>query len=314
MNPFQLPSPLQKVAFSPLSEKGIELFVKRDDLIHPEISGNKWRKLSDNIAQAKRKNHDTILTFGGAHSNHIAATAAAGKHFGFKTIGIIRGEEADLENPTLSFAISQGMKLERVSRTEYREAESRDYAESLREVHGRFFLIPQGGANFYGVNGCMQIMPELDIDYQRVFVACGTGTTLSGMALSNRKNAKIYGVSALKGGGFLKAEVDKVLHQFLNDEETEADLARNVQLLLDHHFGGYAKVKPELIDLLRQFHQETGIKLDPIYNGKAAFAMSELAQSDNDFAGEKWVLIHSGGLQGIPAMEEKLGSAIYPNC
>jgi 1-aminocyclopropane-1-carboxylate deaminase/D-cysteine desulfhydrase-like pyridoxal-dependent ACC family enzyme len=314
MNPFQLPSPLQKVRFSPLSDRGIELFVKRDDLIHPDISGNKWRKLSDNIAQAQRKNHDALLTFGGAHSNHIAATAAAGKHFGFNTIGIIRGEEADLENPTLSFARGQGMKIVRVSRAEYRDNESRDYTESLREVHGRFFLIPQGGANFYGVNGCMKIMPELDIDYQRVFVACGTGTTLSGMALSNRKSAKIYGVSALKGGGFLKNELEKWLHQFLKDEETEADLAENVHFLLDHHFGGYAKIKPELIDFLRLFYRETGIKLDPIYNGKAAFAMSEMASSGPDFSGEKWILIHSGGLQGISAMEEKLGSRIYPNC
>ena len=191
MSSFALPSPEEEVSHRFLNNRNIRLFIKRDDLIHPEVSGNKWRKLKWNIENVLETGRDTILTFGGAHSNHIAATAAAAALYQLKSIGIIRGEEADPENPTLSFAREKGMELHRVSRSEYRRKEDRDYIESLRHQFGSFYYIPEGGQNHYGVQGCTELMKELNQNYDRIFVSCGTATTISGMVIGNRKNAHI---------------------------------------------------------------------------------------------------------------------------
>ncbi|HKL02703.1 MAG TPA: pyridoxal-phosphate dependent enzyme, partial [Cryomorphaceae bacterium] len=172
---FKIPSPLQEIAHPLFNEKGISLFVKRDDLIHPEISGNKWRKLKYNIAVAQHKGVDTVLTYGGAHSNHIAATAAAAELYGMKSIGIIRALDADINNPTLSYARSAGMHIHRVSREEFKNIDSLDYLESMKSMFGAFYNIPQGGANYYGIQGCMEIMGEIKIKAQRIFIGCGTG-------------------------------------------------------------------------------------------------------------------------------------------
>lgn len=314
MNTFQLPSIEQQAPSKFLEDKGIRLFIKRDDLIHDEVSGNKWRKLKWNIDNALQSERDTILTFGGAHSNHIAASAAAAKLHNLKSIGIIRGEEVDLDNPTLKKAAEDGMKIHRVSRAEFREIEDRDYIESLRHRFGPFYLIPQGGQNHYGVQGCAEIMSELEQSYHRIFVACGTATTLSGLAIANKIGAEIYGVSALKGGEFLIDTVQAYAKKTFNDEETEADIMSKVHLLTDSHFGGYAKIKPELIEFMRNFTNETGVKLEPVYTAKAAFAMFEFAKMIELSKKENWLLIHSGGMQGIPAMEEREGLRIYSNC
>lgn len=311
MKSFKLPSPEQRVSSKYLSEKGIQLFIKRDDLIHEEVSGNKWRKLKWNIQNAIQSGRDTILTFGGAHSNHIAATAAAAKLHGLHSIGIIRGEEADVNNPTLKTATENGMTIRRVSRTEFREIENRDYIESLRHQFGSFYLIPQGGQNHYGVQGSGEIMSELKLDYDRIFVACGTATTLTGMVLANKARSEIYGVSALRGGDFLLDTVKHYVKKTFNDAETEVAILEKVHLLTDYHFGGYAKIKPELIEFMRNFTRETGVKLDPVYTGKVAFAMMDLAKNTEIKTNELWLLIHSGGLQGIPAMEARAGIKIY---
>jgi len=311
MKNFQLPSSEQDVPSFILNNKRIRLTIKRDDLIHHEVSGNKWRKLKWNIDNARQIERDTILTFGGAHSNHIAATAAAARLHGMKSIGIIRGEEVDLENPTLKQARVNGMEIHRVSRSEFREIEDRDYIESLRHRFGPFYLIPQGGQNHYGVQGCSEIMSELTKEYDRIFVACGTATTLSGMAIANKTGAEIYGVSALKGGDFLIETVKSFVNKIFNDLETEEDILSKIHLITDAHFGGYAKVKPELIQFMRNFTSETGVKLDPVYTGKTAFAMVELAKKIDLSKTENWLFIHSGGMQGIPAMEERKAIKIY---
>jgi 1-aminocyclopropane-1-carboxylate deaminase len=311
-NEFKTPSPLQEVSYDELNRRNIELFIKRDDLIHQDVSGNKWRKLKLNIAQAQQKRHDTLLTFGGAHSNHIAATAAAAKISGLKSIGIIRGEDADLSNPTLKLAAEKGMKLHRISREEFREADNWEYIASLKAEFGNFYHIPKGGANYYGVQGCQDIIDELPDDIDRIFVACGTATTVSGMAIANKGIAELYAVSVLKGGGFLLKAIEKNLHTVFKDDETEFSIREKVHLLLAYHFGGYAKTSDELIHFMRHFHSQTGIKLDPVYTGKTAFAMTSLARKLQYSKPEKWVLIHSGGMQGIEAMESKLGESIYP--
>ncbi len=311
IHPFQTPSPLQEVPLLALNHKNITFFIKRDDLIHPHVSGNKWRKLKYNIEQALHKQQDTLLTFGGAHSNHITATAAAAKNFGLKSIGIIRGEDADLQNPTLSFAIGQGMQIEKISRTEFKTSDTWDYRAALKERYGSFHHIPQGGANHYGVAGCMEIVKEIDSAADRIFVACGTATTISGMALANEQSTILYGVAALKGADFLKREAEANVKRVYQDMETERDIMENVHFLLDFHFGGYAKITEPLIAFMRGFYAETGIKLDPVYTAKTAFAMIALAKKLQPQKPETWVLVHSGGLQGIPAMEERLGYAIY---
>jgi 1-aminocyclopropane-1-carboxylate deaminase/D-cysteine desulfhydrase-like pyridoxal-dependent ACC family enzyme len=311
MKKFQLPSIEQEVQFEALNEKGIRFFVKRDDLIHDEVSGNKWRKLKWNIRNAIQTERDTLLTFGGAHSNHIAATAAAANVHGLQSIGIIRGEDVDFNNPTISKARAYGMKIHPVSRTEFKSIADRDYIESLRHRFGSFYLIPQGGQNHYGVQGCSEIMMELQRKYDRIFVACGTATTLSGLAVANKSGSLLYGISALKGGDFLLDTVKEYARKTFADAETEEAILDKVHLMTEFHFGGYAKIKPELIDFMRNFTTETGVKLDPVYTGKAAFAMTELAKKIEIPTNEVWLLIHSGGLQGIPAMEEREGINIY---
>ena len=310
---FHIPSPLQKVALKELEAKNIDLYIKRDDMIHPDVSGNKWRKLKFNIQQARFKGRNKIITFGGAHSNHIAATAKAAEIYGLESIGIIRGEDADFNNKTLSFARSCGMKLIAVSRSEYRNSDTWDYKESLKQKFGNFYLIPQGGANFYGVNGCIEIMSEIEgeLNPDALFVPCGTATTLSGMILGNKNQRKIFGVSALKGGDFLMDDVRKNLMSVYSDKETVNYSLRNVSLLTDYHFGGFAKVNRELIAVIRNFYEQTGIKLEPIYTSKTVFAMLEKVRAKHNKMPEKWVLIHTGGLQGIAAMEEKIGEKIY---
>jgi 1-aminocyclopropane-1-carboxylate deaminase/D-cysteine desulfhydrase-like pyridoxal-dependent ACC family enzyme len=311
---FSTPSPEEKLDLKGLIPAGIEVHIKRDDLIHDTVSGNKWRKLKWNIENALRLEKDTLLTFGGAHSNHIAATAAAANIFGLKSIGILRGEQADFTNPTLSLALKNGMELYPVSRTEFRQIEDRDYIEYLRHQFGSFYLIPQGGQNHYGVMGCSEILSELKQRYDRIFVACGTATTLSGLVLSNSSQAKIYGVSVLKGGEFLMETVKDFVHKTFNDEETEMEVLDKVELLTQYHFGGYAKVTNELIDFMRNFTSITGVKLDPVYTAKSAFAMVELANKLRSDSNEKWLFIHTGGLQGIRSMEEKIKDEIYPDC
>ncbi len=309
-----IPSPLQEVSHSVLALRNIRLFIKRDDLIDPEISGNKWRKLKFNLAQAKHRGNDTVLTFGGAHSNHISATAAAAGRHGLKSIGVIRGEDADPDNPTLRFAREKGMKLHLVSRDEYAGRDNPAMVESLRATFGNFYSIPEGGANHYGVQGCRDIIKEIDIEAHRIFVACGTATTLSGMALANQRRSDIYGVSALKGGGFLVKNLEDNLRSAYHDADTERYVKEKVHLLLNHHFGGFAKTTDELIEFMRDFYRETGIKTDPIYTAKAAFGMVKLARKHETVRRENWVLIHTGGMQGIPAMEERLGFGIFDDC
>lgn len=310
-NHFNTPSPFQEVDYKPLNSRNITLYIKRDDLIHDEISGNKWRKLKLNIEQARHKGCDTILTFGGAHSNHIAATASAAAMHGLKSIGIIRGEDADPNNYTLKFAAEKGMQLEFVGRTDFKTLQDWESKDLLKERYGSFYLVPQGGANYYGVQGCMDIIKEIDTEVDRIFVACGTATTLSGMAIANSGKSEIYGVSALKGGGFLLKDLEENIKQIYQDVETERFIREKTHVLLPYHFGGYAKTTPELIDFMQQFTTETGIKLDPVYTAKTAYAMSHLAGKLNGLKPEKWALIHTGGLQGIPAMEAKLGHSIY---
>ncbi|WP_264552072.1 1-aminocyclopropane-1-carboxylate deaminase/D-cysteine desulfhydrase [Flavobacterium sp. N2038] len=274
----------------------ISLTIKREDLIHPFVSGNKFRKLKYNLLQAKAESKTTLLTFGGAFSNHIAAVAYAGKEQGFKTIGIIRGDELldkIEENPTLKFAKENGMEFEFVSREEYRLKSEDSFIEKLKDKFGNFYLVPEGGTNDLAVKGCEEILTAEDSVFNYVCCAVGTGGTISGLINSALPNQKILGFPALKG-------------DFLKDEIRIFAKQDNWNLISDYHFGGYGKVNLELIEFINAFFEENKVPLDPIYTGKMVFGVIDLISKNYFPAHSKILLIHTGGLQGIEGMNIKL--------
>ena len=272
---------------------GIELFIKREDKLHPIISGNKFRKLNHNIQEAKKLGHTTLLTFGGAFSNHILAVAGAGAEFGFKTIGIIRGEELEnkiAENPTLAKAQELGMQFYFVTRTAYRDKEEKMFVNHLQEMFGDFYLIPEGGTNELAIKGCEEILTDVDKAYF-TYVACavGTGGTISGLINSSGQNQQIIGFSSLKGA-------------FLSDVIRNFVVKTNWNINDSYHFGGYGKVNDELIQFLNSFYSQTNIPLDPVYTGKMVFGVLDLIAKAYFPSNSKILMIHTGGLQGIKGM------------
>ena len=291
-----IPSPLEVIKYPLFTEKKINVYVKRDDLIHPEISGNKWRKLKYNLIEAKAQHKKTILTFGGAYSNHISATGAVGKILGFKTIGIIRGEETLPLNPTLMQAKKDGMKLLYVSRVDYRKKHTAEFIDKLKDELGDFYIIPEGGGNKLGVQGCNDIVHEIDIDFNYILTDCGTGATLAGICEVLNKNQKAIGVPVLKGGEFIYDEIKLLLGDTYTSAESQFTLENG------YHFGGYAKHNQELILFMRNFLAKTNIKTDPIYTGKLFYALVDLVKKDYFKEGSTIVVVHTGGLQGIKGL------------
>ncbi|MCL6267810.1 1-aminocyclopropane-1-carboxylate deaminase/D-cysteine desulfhydrase [Flagellimonas myxillae] len=288
--------PNQKIDLPLLKESGITLYVKREDTIHPHISGNKYRKLKYNLVEAKRQGHDTLLTFGGAFSNHIAATAYAAKEAGLKTIGVIRGEELTekwQENPTLKQASEHGMQFHFVPRDAYREKTSPDFVKNLEDKLGKFYLVQEGGTNALAIKGCEEILTEEDGNIDFICCAVGTGGTLSGIINSANAHQTVLGFPALKGG-FLRGEISKFTQN------------NNWDIISDYHFGGYAKINSELVDFINNFKKKTGIPLDPVYTGKMLFGIFDLINKGFFKSGTQILAIHTGGLQGIKGMNEVL--------
>lgn len=280
----------------------ITLALKREDLIHPFVSGNKFRKLKYNLEAAKEGNHKTILTFGGAFSNHIAAVAAAGKAKGFETIGVIRGEElaATIEqNPTLKFARECGMRVDFISRENYRHKTQTDFLQGLKTQYGDFYLIPEGGTNELAVKGCEEILTQNDYAFDYICCAVGTGGTIAGLIISAAAHQKVLGFPALKG-------------DFLNKEICNFAPKGAWELINDYHFGGYAKVTPELIGFLNEFYKQTKIPLDPIYTGKMVFGVIDLIRRNYFPVNAKILMVHTGGIQGIAGMNLKLKNRQSP--
>jgi len=278
-----------------LQERGISLFVKREDLIHPYLSGNKWHKLKYNLEAAKRQNEKTLITFGGAYSNHIYAVAAAGKIFNFSTIGIIRGEEHLPLNPTLSFAAASGMKLYYVDRKTYRNKNSREFIQKLNDKFGDFYLLPEGGTNELAVKGCSEIFSGLNaFDYY--CSSCSTGGTIAGIinGLEGKKYA--LGFAVLKGASFLKNDVKRFIQNNNGNEFSNWDIN------LDYHFGGYAKLNKQLLKFVFDFTTKTNIPIEPIYTGKMFLGIYDLISKGYFKEGSKIVALHSGGLQGLKGL------------
>ena len=285
-----------------LNDTSIELYIRREDLIHPFISGNKFRKLKYNVLEAINLKQDTLLTFGGAYSNHIAALAYAGYSNNLKTIGVIRGDELRdkiNENPTLSFAQKYGMKFEFISREEYRQKNSDQFIENCRNKFGAFYLVPEGGTNNLAVKGCEEILSTTDSEYDYICCAVGTGGTIAGIINKSINCQKVLGFPALKGD-FLKKDISKFAKN------------NNWELINDYNFGGYAKFNSELIDFINKIYQENQIPLDPIYTGKMVFGVIDLIKQNYFPKNSKILMIHTGGLQGIEGMNLKLKEKGFP--
>jgi 1-aminocyclopropane-1-carboxylate deaminase len=297
-------APLQEIRDPLFAEKRIRFFLKREDLLHPQVSGNKWRKLKYNLIEARKRGHHTLLTFGGAYSNHIYAVAAAGKEMGFKTIGIIRGDSKLPYNPTLAFAVDQDMRLHFISREEYRLRKTHQLQKDLVRMFGDFYLIPEGGANHLGVKGCLEIIKEIEIDYNFIVTSCGTGATLAGLVAGLQGNKEALGFSAIKGGSFLKEEVNHLVQEY------SEDLYNNWKIIEDYHFGGYGKHNSALIDFINIFKKNSSIALDPIYTGKMMFGLSDMIHNGYFKEGSSIVALHTGGLQGIKGFNERFGNLI----
>lgn len=286
----------------PLPNTTIQLFIRREDLIHPFVSGNKFRKLKYNLEQAKLEGQTTLLTFGGAYSNHITATAYAGKENGFETIGVIRGDElaTSIEtNPTLVFAQQCGMQFYFVSREEYRKKDTTEFLQKLKQLFGSFYLVPEGGTNNLAVKGCEEILTNDDRTYDYICTSVGTGGTISGIINSAFPYQKVLGFPSLKGS-FLQKDIRKFAAN------------QNWKLIEDYHFGGYAKVTDDFIHFLNAFYQETKISLDPVYTGKMVFGVIDLIKKNYFPDYSKILLIHTGGIQGIQGMNEVLKSKNKP--
>ncbi len=284
---------IQKISSDLFSEKEIEVSVLRLDLIHPQISGNKWFKLKYNLEEAKRQSLDTILTFGGAFSNHIHATAAACREFGFKSIGIIRGEKESETNSTLSEARNSGMQMHFVSREEYKQKESGEFTESLKNKFGKFYLIPEGGNNSFGEKGCEEILRS-ENNFDHVFCACGIGTTFKGIKKSLKPDQKLIGISVLKGMP-LGSSSSSLLRMAVRDSE----------IISGYHFGGYAKHTNELLEFKNKFESENNIPLDYVYTSKLFYAVIDLVTKNKIPKKSKVLIIHSGGLQGNVGYEKR---------
>lgn len=292
----------QPVNLPILKAKQVSLFIKREDLIHPLISGNKYRKLKYNLIEANKENFDTLLTFGGAFSNHIAATAYAGKKNGFRTIGIIRGEELSekwQKNPTLFLAHEHGMQFEFVTRGDYREKKNPSYIKQLKKEFGSFYILPEGGSNALAVKGCEEILAPDDIDFDVICSSVGTGGTLAGIINASSDYQHVLGFPALKGD-FLKEDIRKFAAK------------ENWKLQTDYHFGGYAKYTQDLIDFINDFKSSTQIPLDPIYTAKMVYGILDMVKNNVFKPQTKILAIHTGGLQSITGMNTVLKKKNLP--
>ena len=285
-----------------INNKGINLHLKREDAIHSFVSGNKYRKLKYNLIEAEKSGFNTLLTFGGAFSNHIAAVASVGQIMGFKTVGVIRGHELKdgvNSNATLSFSQQCGMQFKFIFRELYREKTSQCFIENLKTEFGNFYLIPEGGTNSLAIKGCEEILNEADAFYNYICCPVGTGGTLSGLINCSKPSQQVLGFPALKGD-FLQQDISKFAQK------------NNWELKNEYHFGGYAKINTKLIAFINEFKQKHHIALDPVYTGKMMFGIFDLIEKDYFPKGANILAIHTGGLQGIVGMNAVLKKKNLP--
>ncbi|MDW3197260.1 MAG: pyridoxal-phosphate dependent enzyme [Cytophagales bacterium] len=282
-----VPSPIVQLHHPDFENKHIEVFVKREDLIHPEIMGNKWRKLKYNLEAARKLGKKRLVTFGGAYSNHVAATAAAAELFDFESKAIIRGEELNsASNQTLRTAAEKGMSFEFVSREQFRQLKM-----AYQGLQPEDYLLPEGGTNALAVEGVAELIDEIDVAFDILVTPVGTGGTLAGLLKGLKGKGMVWGFSALKGV-FIHDEIEKLC-------EMNYLTHRNYKLFTDYHFGGYGKINQDLKGFMHTFMQEFGFLLDPVYTGKMFFGVWENVKNNQIAPGTRLLVLHTGGLQGI---------------
>lgn len=290
-----LPSPLQRLHHPLLTRSGVELWCKRDDLIHPAISGNKWRKLKYHLLHAKEHGKRHLLSFGGAYSNHIHALAAAGCQSGLRTTGIIRGEYDAVSNSTLRDARHWGMDLVFVDRQSYRRRQDPDWLAQFDAPDT--LIVPEGGSSPLAIPGVAELVGEVPFSPDLWVLPCASGGTLAGLIAGKQDREQILAIAVLKGGGFIADEVCR-LHP----------AAANIpgwRIALDHHDGGYAKFSPALWQWVQNFSATTDLPLEPIYSGKAMWGLFRELAAGHIATGSKIVFIHTGGMQGLAGLREQ---------
>ena len=277
----------QNIPYAQFNMHGVMLTVKRLDMVHPQISGNKFYKLKYNFIEAQQQGFTKILTFGGAYSNHIAATAFASHQFGFESVGIIRGEELAHKklNQTLQTAQDFGMQLHFVSRNEYRLKQQIDYLAHLEQQYPQHYVIPEGGTNQLAIRGCMEILTTDDLNnFDLICTAVGTGGTITGLIEASTAQQKILGFSALKG-------------TFLTDEVAQLTQKNNWEITDEFCFGGYAKTTPELMQFIQRIEQQHDIVLEQIYTAKMLYGIEQMILQAKITPNQRVLIIHTGGLQ-----------------
>jgi 1-aminocyclopropane-1-carboxylate deaminase len=290
---FEIYSPVHQIHDKLFDEQGLKVFIKRDDLIHPIISGNKWRKLKYSLKEARAQSKTHLVTFGGAYSNHLLATSAAAAKFGFKSTGFVRGEEVN--NDTLFLCRLHGMNLIFTNRQSYRDKSA--LFDGYFAKDDEAFFIDEGGSSALGAKGCSELLAELSEPYDHIICACGTGTTAAGIINGinvHKLPAQFHGVPVLKNGEFLRKDIDAFLKEL-----------SSYHLHTDYHFGGYGKVNDELVQFVKRFVAATGILIDPIYTGKMLYALYDLASKNCFPPGSRILAIHTGGIWGLLGMKEK---------
>ncbi|WP_405329819.1 1-aminocyclopropane-1-carboxylate deaminase/D-cysteine desulfhydrase [Leeuwenhoekiella sp. LLG6367-2.1] len=297
---------IQQIDDPMFQSNNVFVSILREDLLHKEVSGNKFRKLKYNLIEATKQHKNTLLTYGGAFSNHIAATAKAGQICGYNTIGIIRGEELGIDlnktlqqNATLRLAYDCGMRFYFVSRSDYREKNSASFRESLKQKFGDFYEIPEGGTNHLAVKGCAEILNENTAEYDYIMCPVGTGGTIAGIINGSLPHQKVIGFPALKG-------------DFLDNEIKKYTQKQNWELIKDYNFGGYAKFNSELISFINNFKVNHKIQLDPIYTGKMMYGLIDLISNSYFSKNTRILAVHTGGLQGIAGINNRLQKAGKP--
>lgn len=289
-------SVLQELPHPDWEQRKIRMLVKRDDLIDPLVSGNKWRKLKYILELARYQHKEGILTLGGAYSNHLLATAAACEKVGLRSVGLVRGEELTVNsNENLQRCTALGMEVHFISRDEYAERDEKERQEIWKQRFPHELFVPEGGATYHGMIGCQEIWTEIAEPVDHVFVAQGTTTTSCGLLLGSKEQTTVHVVPALKGFDALD-EMRQLLYPFLLDRALVEEYLERVEVHDDYHFGGYAKTTPELHAFIEDCRKRWDLPLDKVYTGKAFYALVKELENSASYDGKTVLFLHTGGL------------------
>ncbi|MCP1642665.1 1-aminocyclopropane-1-carboxylate deaminase [Pseudomonas citronellolis] len=296
---------MQQLRLDWLEQAGVELALLRLDLVDERVSGNKWFKLAPYLRQAAEQGLEGLISLGGAHSNHLHALAAAGQRFGFATVGLLRGNEQD--TPTVRDLRAWGMQLHWLGYAGYRERHAEGFWAPWRERYPRLLAVDEGGGGLHGALGCAPLVEQLGVQllgigwngYDQLWAACGTGTTLAGLVLGEQGAHPLIGALAVPPGHGVEAMLPRLL--------AEAGREDAGYRLLDASRGGFGKVDAELVRFMADFEAATGVPLEPLYTGKLLLVLHDEVSARRVPRGSRLVAVHSGGLQGRRAMEERLG-------